>query len=70
MGLMNKLRRMLGLLEGRENKVAKQVSKRTGVSERQARRGIDKVRELTGENETETENGDGSDHTRRERRQN
>ncbi|ELY61044.1 hypothetical protein [Natronococcus jeotgali] len=63
---MNKLRRMLGLLEGRENKVAKQISKRTGVSERQARRGIDKARELTGE----TENEDGSDHTRRERRQN
>lgn len=45
MGMMEKLRRLLGLVEGHEDEVAKQVSKRTSVSEEKAKEGINKAQE-------------------------
>ncbi|MFC7130172.1 hypothetical protein [Haloferax chudinovii] len=41
MGAMSKLRRLLGLVEGHEDELAKQVGKRTKVSE--AKRGMEKA---------------------------
>ncbi|UPV77222.1 hypothetical protein M0R89_22905 (plasmid) [Halorussus limi] len=61
MGLMQKLRRLLGLVEGHEDKIAKQVSKRTSVSEEKAKRGIEKVQETVGEDS----NNDVGDPNRR-----
>ncbi|MFB6207251.1 MAG: hypothetical protein ABEJ05_12075 [Haloglomus sp.] len=46
MGVLSKLRRLLGLLEGHEDEVAAQVSKRTGVSKEQAKKGIETVTDL------------------------
>ncbi|WP_199517530.1 hypothetical protein [Haloferax sp. Atlit-12N] len=40
---MSKLRRLLGLVKGREDEVAKQVGKRTKVSEEKAKKGIEKA---------------------------
>ena len=45
MGVKNRLRRLLGLIEGHEDKVARQVSKRTNMSERQVRDGLHKIQE-------------------------
>ena len=45
MGVMNKLRQLLGLVEGREDQVAEQISKRTSVSEEKAKEGINKAKE-------------------------
>ena len=45
MGVMAKIRRLLGLVEGHEDEVAKQVSKRTNVSEEKAKEGINKAQE-------------------------
>ena len=45
MSVMDKLRRLLGLVEGHEDKAAKQVSKRTSVSEKKAKEGINKAQE-------------------------
>lgn len=45
MGVMSKIKRLLGLVEGHEDKVAKQVSKRTSVSEEQAKEGLTKAQE-------------------------
>ncbi|WP_435181885.1 hypothetical protein [Halorussus sp. AFM4] len=61
MGVMDKLRRLLGLVEGHEDKVAEQVGKRTSVSEEKAREGIERVQEAVGDDS----NGDGADRSRR-----
>ena len=53
MGVMNKLRRLLGLVEGREDQVAKQVSKRTSVSEEKAKEGINKAQEAVNQDSSE-----------------
>jgi hypothetical protein len=53
MGMMNKLRKLLGLVDGREDQVAEQVSKRTSVSEEKAREGIDKAQEAVNEDSSE-----------------
>lgn len=53
MGVMNKLRRILGLVEGHEDQVAKQVSKRTSVSEEKAKEGIDKAKEAVNKDSSE-----------------
>ncbi|MDS0241681.1 hypothetical protein NDO74_10230 [Haloferax sp. S2CR25-2] len=53
---MSKLRRLLGLVEGREDEVAKQVGKRTKVSEEKAKRGIDKATDAV---ETGSDGGSG-----------
>jgi hypothetical protein len=53
MGIMNKLRRLLGLVEGREDQVAKQVSKRTSVSEEKAKEGINKAKEAVDKDSNE-----------------
>ena len=45
MGVLDKLRRLLGLVEGREDEVAEQVSKRTSVDKGRAKEGINKVQE-------------------------
>ena len=45
MGVMNKLRRLLGLVEGHEDTVAKQVSKRTSVGEETVKDGLDRARD-------------------------
>ncbi|WP_339104199.1 hypothetical protein [Haloterrigena salinisoli] len=54
MGVMNKLRQLLGLVEGHEEKIAKQISKRTSVSEKQAKEGIKKVQEVVNEDSSTT----------------
>lgn len=46
---MNKLRRLLGLVEGHEDKVAEQVSKRTSVSKEKAEEGINKAQQAVDE---------------------
>lgn len=43
MGLLRTLRKLLGLVEGREDQVAEQVSKRTSVSEEKARESLEKA---------------------------
>ena len=53
MGVMNKLRRLLGLVEGHENQVAEQVSKRTSVSEEKAKEGINKAQEAVNKDSSE-----------------
>ena len=60
MGVMNKLRRLLGLVEGHEDKVAEQVSKRTSVSEEKAKEGINKAQEAV--NKDSSENTDDRSH--------
>ena len=57
MGVMDKLRRLLGLVEGREDEVAEQVSKRTGVSKGQAKEGINKAQEAVNKDSNDG-NGD------------
>lgn len=57
MGVMNKLRRLLGLVEGHEDKVAKQVSKRTNVSEEKAKRGLNKAQEAVNKDSNEATEG-------------
>lgn len=49
MGIMDKVRRLLGVVEGHEDKVAEQVGKRTSVSEEKAKEGITKAQEAVGE---------------------
>ena len=53
MGMMNKLRRLLGLVEGREDQMAEQVSKRTSVSEEEAKEGINKAQEAVNKDSSE-----------------
>ena len=53
MGVMNKLRRLLGLVEGHEDRVAEQVSKRTSVSEEKAKEGINKAQETVNKDSSE-----------------
>ena len=53
MGVMSKLRRLLGLVEGREDQVAEQVSKRTSVSEEKAEEGINKAKEAVNKESSE-----------------
>ena len=48
MGLLSKLKRALGLVDGHEDKVASQVSKRTSVSEEKVKEGLDKAQEAAG----------------------
>lgn len=55
MGVMSKLRRLLGLVDGNEEKVAKQIGKRTRVSEEKAREGLDKATDALDES-----SGDGN----------
>lgn len=43
MGMVNKFRRLLGLVEGYEDEVAKQVGERTKVSEEEAKKGVEKA---------------------------
>lgn len=45
MGVMDNLRRLLGLVKDHEDEVAEQVSKRTSVSEEKAKEGINKAQE-------------------------
>jgi hypothetical protein len=49
MGVMSKLRRVLGIIEGHEEELASTISKRTSVSESQARKGLGKAQELLGD---------------------
>lgn len=51
MGLLSKLRKALGLVEGREDEVAEKVGKHTSVSEEKAREGIEKATDAASENE-------------------
>ena len=60
MGVMNKLRRLLGLVEGHEDKVAEQVSKQTSVSEEKAKDGINKAQEAV--NKDSSKNTDDRSH--------
>ena len=53
MGVMNKLKRLLGLVEGHEDKVAEQVSKRTSMSEEKAKKGINKAQEAVNKDSSE-----------------
>ena len=53
MGVMNKLKRLLGLVEGHEDQVAEQVSKRTSMSEEKAKKGINKAQETVNKDLTE-----------------
>ena len=53
MGVMNKLRRLLGFVEGHEDQVAEQISKRTSVSEEQAKDGIHKAQEVVNTDSSE-----------------
>ena len=53
MGVMNKLQRLLGLVEGHEDKVAEQVSKRTSMSEEKAKKGINKAQEAVNKDSSE-----------------
>ncbi|WP_276261124.1 hypothetical protein [Haloglomus litoreum] len=45
---MSKLRRVLGIIEGHEEELARTIGKRTSVSESQARQGLEKAQELIG----------------------
>jgi RNA polymerase-interacting CarD/CdnL/TRCF family regulator len=45
MSLLNKVKRLLDLVDGHEDAVARQVSKRTSASENQVKEGIAQVRE-------------------------
>lgn len=45
MGVKDKLRRLVGLVEDHEDKVTRQVSKRTSMSKKQAKDGIHKIQE-------------------------
>lgn len=54
MGMMNKLRKLLGLVDGREDQVAEQVSNRTSVSEEKAKEGINKAQETVNEGSSES----------------
>ena len=61
MGVMNKLRQLLGLVKGHEDTVAKQVSKRTSMSEETVKDGLDKAHDAAG-----TKSGDDArDRSRR-----
>lgn len=47
MGLKSKIQRLLGLVDGHEEKIAEEVSKRTSISKEQAKKGISKAQEAT-----------------------
>lgn len=49
MGVMSKLRRVLGLVEGHEEELAETVSKRTSVSKEGAQKGLEKAQEVLGD---------------------
>lgn len=49
MSMKDKLRRLIGLVEGHENKVARQISKRTSMSEKKVKDGIYKIQERVNE---------------------
>ena len=53
MGVMNKLRRLLGLVEGHEDQIAEQVSKRTSMSEEKVKEGINKAQETVSKDSSE-----------------
>ena len=53
MSVMNKLRRLLGLVEGHEDQVAEQVSKRTSMSEEKVKEGINKAQETVSKDSSE-----------------
>ncbi|ADE01610.2 MULTISPECIES: hypothetical protein [Haloferax] len=61
MGVMSKLRRLLGLVEGHEDEVAKQVGKRTKVSEEKAKKGIEKATDAV-KNGSDSGSGDRSSY--------
>jgi uncharacterized protein YjbJ (UPF0337 family) len=48
MGLLSKLKRTLGRVEGHEDEVASKVSDRTSVSEEKVKEGLDKAQEAAG----------------------
>ncbi|MFB6234159.1 MAG: hypothetical protein ABEH81_15715 [Halopenitus sp.] len=50
MGLLQKFRWLLGLIEGHEDEVAKQVSKRTSLSEQTVKDGLSQAQEFVSEN--------------------
>jgi len=49
MALLQKLRWLLGVIEGHEDEVAKQVSKRTSVSEQTVKDGLSQAQEFVSE---------------------
>lgn len=55
---MNKIRRLFGLVEGHEDQAAKQISKRTNVSEQQAKKGINKARETVNDGTSDGNKGE------------
>ncbi|WP_239640654.1 hypothetical protein [Haloferax denitrificans] len=61
MGVMSKLRRLLGLVAGHEDEVAKQVGKRTKVSEEKAKKGIEKATDAV-KNGSDSGSGDRSSY--------
>ena len=54
MSLMSKIRQLLDLIEGHEDTVAREVSKRTSLSETQAKEGLVQIQEAVN---TETNDG-------------
>lgn len=57
MAVKDKLRRLIGLVEGHEDKVARQVSKRTSMSQKQAKDRIHKIQEKVNK-DSNTDNRD------------
>ncbi len=57
MSVKNKLRRLIGLIEGHENKVAEQVSKRTSMNKNQVKDRIYKIQRKV-DKDSNTDNRD------------
>ena len=57
MSVKDKLRRLIGLVEGHEDKVAEQVSKRTSMDKKQAKDRIHKIQEKVNK-DSNTDNRD------------
>ncbi len=57
MSVKDKLRRLIGLIEGHEDKVAEQVSKRTSMDKKQAKDRIHKIQEKVNK-DSNTDNRD------------
>lgn len=53
MGVLNKLQRLLGIIEGHEEELARTISNRTSVSQAQVRKGLEKAQELANDRPTD-----------------